>query len=77
MRIISALFFVLLISIALVPHAFTQENDDAAIRAAVEKSIPLLQGLGPLLYIKRAVFVLSAWAVQAVRHPKQFKKVGL
>ena len=47
MRIISALFFVLLISIALIPHAFTQEDDDATIRAAVEKTIPLLQGLGP------------------------------
>lgn len=47
MRIISVLFVVLLISIALVQQAFTQENDDAAIRAAVEKAIPLLQGLGP------------------------------
>src|SRR6185295_11961892 len=46
MRIISALFFVLLISIVVAPHALTQGNDDAAIRAAVEKTIPLLQGLG-------------------------------
>jgi len=47
MRLTIALVFMLAVSALFAERAFTQENDSAAVRSAVEKSLPLLQRVGP------------------------------
>jgi len=47
MRIVIVLAFVLMLSLLSVERALTQGDEVAAIKNAVERSVPLLQGVGP------------------------------
>ncbi len=47
MRVGIALAFVLMLSLPLAERALTRGDDAAAVKNAVERSVPLLQGVGP------------------------------
>jgi len=47
MRVISVLAFTLTLSLAIAGRAFTEEDETTAVRGAVNKSLPLLQSIGP------------------------------
>ncbi|HJQ68600.1 MAG TPA: prenyltransferase/squalene oxidase repeat-containing protein [Blastocatellia bacterium] len=72
MRLTIALVFILAVSALFAERAFTQDGDSAAARSAVEKSLPLLQKVGPPFVEQTGCAschhnVLPAMAVAAAR----------